>query len=383
MTVKFVGWKNGLNIKWDRENGSNMHTGSVNYKFKAFGGRGFIDFRNTNKYVLAFIHIQKVGGTNLEKRLKNDIEGMECNCKVRTSCSCLRSNGKSWVVMRYTQFGNSKTVWPCGLHPDYTMLVQCIPKLMHDVNRKHVNATILYFTLLRNPVERYLSEFRHVQRGGTWRKANIKCKSSNLCYDGDNWSNATLKSFMACEWNPANNRQTRMLADLTSVGCDNFDAMKKEKRDEFLYKSAVRLLRSIPFFALTEMPAKSQFIFEKTFNLKFKKDWGLYETGYSKEFMKNVSRDDIKQIEQVNHLDMKLYTIATQLFKKRLSFLEKVFSEVPKNTKVIKNKKDKSTLQKNWKNKKTKMKVKEKKIKKKRGKKDKKRKFKKLKVTET
>lgn len=32
-----------------------------------------------------------------------------------------------------------------------------------------------YITLLREPVVRYLSEFRHVQRGATWKTARHWC----------------------------------------------------------------------------------------------------------------------------------------------------------------------------------------------------------------
>ena len=34
---------------------------------------------------------------------------------------------------------------------------------------------LLYITLLRDPVQRYLSEWRHVQRGATWLAANLRC----------------------------------------------------------------------------------------------------------------------------------------------------------------------------------------------------------------
>ena len=32
-----------------------------------------------------------------------------------------------------------------------------------------------YITILRDPIKRYISEFRHVERGGTWR--NVCCNN--------------------------------------------------------------------------------------------------------------------------------------------------------------------------------------------------------------
>ena len=33
----------------------------------------------------------------------------------------------------------------------------------------------LYFTVLRDPVQRYISEWKHVQRGSTWISAKLMC----------------------------------------------------------------------------------------------------------------------------------------------------------------------------------------------------------------
>ena len=33
----------------------------------------------------------------------------------------------------------------------------------------------LYVTMLRDPVTRYLSEYKHVQRGATWKSTRLKC----------------------------------------------------------------------------------------------------------------------------------------------------------------------------------------------------------------
>ena len=359
-----MSWKNGLGVKWGAiglvQPWSNK---SIDRNRTMKDNQNLIDLRNTENCVLAFIHIQKAGGTNFEKLL-TDIEGLECRCPVKKrlgNCKCLRSKGDPWIVMRYVGFGMMKS-WPCGLHPDYTMLKKCIPKLMHDSFGTDFNPRVLFFTLLRDPVQRYLSEFRHVQRGAAWRNAKMKCRSEEKCYDGWNWTGVSLKNFMACKWNPANNRQTRMLADLRFLKCNDFYKMSKEKRDNLLFDSATRVLKNMAFFSLTEKPAESQFIFEKTFNVKFNKEWKLFRTGYSKEYMKNMSHVDIQKIEDINYLDMKLYNFALSLFAKRLAYLEELFLEKPKKTRVIQHKKDKIVLQKNWKNKRMKVKTRETKL---------------------
>jgi len=49
----------------------------------------------------------------------------------------------------------------------------------------------VYITFLRDPVNRYLSEFKHVQRGATWSTARLKCNGISAagtivprCYPG-------------------------------------------------------------------------------------------------------------------------------------------------------------------------------------------------------
>lgn len=72
---------------------------------------------------------------------------------------------------------------------------------------------------------RYLSEFRHVQRGATWKGSRHFCKGRPAtmdeippCYEGDNWEGVELDQFINCDSNLAANRQTRMLADLELIG---------------------------------------------------------------------------------------------------------------------------------------------------------------------
>lgn len=56
---------------------------------------------------------------------------------------------------------------------------------------------------------------------------------------------------MECPYNLARNRQTRMLADLSIVGCYN-STLSKSDRDRLMLASAKHNLQFMPFFMLTE-----------------------------------------------------------------------------------------------------------------------------------
>ena len=69
-------------------------------------------------------------------------------------------------------------------------------------------------TFLRDPVSRFLSELKHVQRGATWKEANHICKGRPpspeelpTCYAGEDWRRVGIDEFMDCDSNLAINRQ--------------------------------------------------------------------------------------------------------------------------------------------------------------------------------
>ena len=126
---------------------------------------------------------------------------------------------------------------------------------------------------------------------------------------------------MACPHNLANNRQTRMLANLSMVGCYNQSAMTPQRRDAMLLQSAKENLRDMAFFGVMEQQLETQFLFEQTFHLEFIQDFVQYNSSHATSVAVGVQSKLLERIKQTNHLDMQLYEYAKQLFNKRYLFM--------------------------------------------------------------
>ncbi|MGH0134685.1 UNVERIFIED_CONTAM: hypothetical protein FKN15_036657 [Acipenser sinensis] len=179
--------------------------------------------------------------------------------------------------------------------------------------------------MLRDPVSRFLSEWKHVQRGATWKTSLHMCDGRSptqdelpTCYLGDDWSGVTLQEFMDCTYNLANNRQVRMLADLSLVGCYNLSSMNESERNEILLRSAKDNLKNMAFFGLTEYQRKTQYLFERTFNLKFISPFTQLNSTRAANV--DIEWPTRRRIEELNFLDMQLYEYAKDLFLQRFQF---------------------------------------------------------------
>ncbi|KAM4621470.1 heparan-sulfate 6-O-sulfotransferase 2 [Polymixia lowei] len=281
-----------------------------------------VDFNIKGDDVIVFLHIQKTGGTTFGRHLVRNIQlERPCECHAgQKKCTCYRPGKKeTWLFSRFS------TGWSCGLHADWTELTNCVPSLMdtHDPpNTPLPRRNYYYITILRDPVWRYLSEWRHVQRGATWKASLHVCDGraptlSELpsCYSGDDWSGCSLQDFMDCPYNLANNRQTRMLADLSLVGCYNVSAMSEEDRWAVLLESAKRNLRGMAFFGLTEYQRKTQYLFERTFSLEFIAPFT--QLNGTRAASVEVAAETQHRIRQLNQWDVELYEYARDLFLQR------------------------------------------------------------------
>ncbi|XP_014210412.1 heparan-sulfate 6-O-sulfotransferase 2 [Copidosoma floridanum] len=263
--------------------------------------------------VIVFLHIQKTGGTLFGKHLVRDLDLTKpCTCQRRRKrCFCHRPYRKeNWLFSRYS------TGWKCGLHADWTELTSCVDTELNKIEGNNFKRRYFYITIIRDPVARYLSEFRHVQRGATWKGARHWCGGTQAnipqCYPGINWQGVSLEEFMACPYNLANNRQTRMLADLSLIGCYN-SSLSPEERDRLMLASAKRNLKYMPFFMLTEYQKVGQYSFEETFKLRFAVAFEQHNATLSAATMATLTPGQLEAVQRLNKLDLELYRFATDL----------------------------------------------------------------------
>ncbi|XP_072300715.1 heparan-sulfate 6-O-sulfotransferase 3-B [Eucyclogobius newberryi] len=281
-----------------------------------------VEFKIKGDDVIVFLHIQKTGGTTFGRHLVRNIRlEQPCDCKPgQKKCTCHRpGKEESWLFSRFS------TGWSCGLHADWTELTNCVPVIMDKKEAQRNKRNFYYITMLRDPVSRYLSEWKHVQRGATWKTALHMCDGRSPtqdelpnCYNGDDWSGVTLSDFMNCPSNLANNRQVRMLADLSLVGCYNLSSMNESQRGHILLSSAMSNLKNMAFYGLTEFQRKTQYLFERTFSLRFISAF----TQINSTRAANVALSEAvrRRIEELNYLDVQLYEYAKDLFLQRFQF---------------------------------------------------------------
>ncbi|MGH0181337.1 UNVERIFIED_CONTAM: hypothetical protein FKN15_006185 [Acipenser sinensis] len=284
--------------------------------------RRTVDFNIKGDDVIVFLHIQKTGGTTFGRHLvRNILLEQPCECRAgQKKCTCLRPGKKeTWLFSRFS------TGWSCGLHADWTELTNCVPALMDitaEPTPQKPRRNYYYITILRDPVSRYLSEWRHVQRGATWKASLHVCEGRTptpselpACYSGDDWSGCTLADFMDCPYNLASNRQARMLADLSLVGCYNLSVMGEEQRSRALLESAKRNLKEMAFFGLTEFQRKTQYLFERTFHMRFISPFTQFNS--TRATSVEVELETQRRIRELNVLDVELYEYARDLFLQR------------------------------------------------------------------
>ncbi|XP_061396605.1 heparan-sulfate 6-O-sulfotransferase 1, partial [Musca vetustissima] len=276
--------------------------------------------------VMVFLHIQKTGGTSFGRHLVHDLDlKRPCECqRQRKRCYCFRPHrNENWLFSRYS------TGWRCGLHADWTELTSCVDQVLDKNEGESAKRRYFYISLIREPLARYMSEYRHVKRGATWKNSRHWClgrqatqKELPPCYKGDDWLDVTIDEFAGCESNLATNRQTRMLADLALVGCYNKSAMPAHERDRVMLASAKRNLASMAYFGLTEYQKISQYIFEETFNLRFAIPFEQHNNTLSVSAIHNLRPDQRRKIEELNNLDIELYAFAKNLLFERFEHLK-------------------------------------------------------------
>ena len=277
--------------------------------------------------VMVVLHIQKTGGTFFGRNLVQNLDlERPCEHDRDNIYECKRTGSNQiWLYSRYS------TGWICGPHAGWTELTSCIPHVLKSKSSSTParSRRIFYVTWVREPVHRFLSEFGHVRRGATWKTVRHVCNGKKYvipkCYKGANWANVTLQEFLDCPHNLAFNRQTRMLANMSSIGCYSKGGFPDDgEREKAMLHSAKKNLRALSFFGLVEYQKESQFLFEKTFGLKFREPFTQKNHTWSKNARIRLSTAENRKIEGVNKLDARLYEYARKIFFERLEHFRKL-----------------------------------------------------------
>ncbi|CAI2737544.1 unnamed protein product [Dicrocoelium dendriticum] len=213
--------------------------------------------------------------------------------------------------------------------------------------------------MLRNPVERYLSEWLQMRRGATWHTSLLRCNGKSArsgwfrpCYTvpefmsnvtspaylprRQTWYNVSLQTFLRCQFNLANNRQTRMLANLTSLGCYSKLAqwLKPSRSPYQLLSTAQRTLcLSAKYnlagifrtFGLSDHMVYTQYMLQRALKIVFNfplTNLSSFVHGnrtHTQDVMHMMSATDLLKVYYANRLDAELYEFAKRLFLLRFT----------------------------------------------------------------
>ncbi|XP_063713921.1 heparan-sulfate 6-O-sulfotransferase 2-like [Symsagittifera roscoffensis] len=197
-----------------------------------------------------------------------------------------------------------------------------------------------YVSVLRDPLTKFLSEWRHVQRSATWKRSNHMCNSQpheiRSCYEGEEWSGVSLDEFISYRWNLAFNRQTRMLADLSLVNCyefityqyntTNLNSLSSPDRERLkvlehtMLESSKSNLKRLAFLAILGRSSESHSLISASLGLHFHE--GAFGTRTPKSGIVQLEDGVRKRILMLNYLDSELFNFATAIFNERLKLLE-------------------------------------------------------------
>jgi len=114
-----------------------------------------------------------------------------------------------------------------------------------------------------------------------------------------------------------------MLSNLTLVGCyDHTTIPDSAERDRILLNSAMENLRQMAYFGLTERQADTQFLFERTFGIQFRRRFVQFNNTHANKA--DVTDSEIRAVQKLNRLDVELYKFASRLFDERVRWARAV-----------------------------------------------------------
>ena len=322
--------------------------------------------------ILVILHIPKTSGTHWYKLITRKLFTQTSDNVYTKSCQ----NEYGLIKCKFNSYSrNTEDIFRqsqvCNTHSGYSDLIDCIKAKRPYLS---ANSDIQMITFLREPVKRYISQI-YYRPDGLWARdlSEKKCPNFKLydksCNTKSTWQNSTWQTFLECDYNRAINQQMRMLANYDNIGCDVLSCWLKssdctqslkESNENKMLESAKKTLKSMKFFGLTEYQELSEYLFEKTFDNKYKfseslidnEEWDkiswnnfvdrmkivvrpvfkselnvtkIYEAidetegnTVASRKSKRISDKDLDLVSQLNSLDMELYKFAKDLFFKRI-----------------------------------------------------------------
>jgi len=194
----------------------------------------------------------------------------------------------------------------------------------------------IYLTMLRDPVERTISQFEHIRRdklGNNWVSENFLSHDELL---SDLFKDENKRKRLG-------NSQTRYIG----LDCNVFDFTKDmdEKTlnhfrfdgnlhkfqnnisDEEILENAKNRILDYEFFGITEKFEESMFLLHYTFGWKPIKNMWKLNVSAPRPHKQDLSKETKEQIETWNELDRKLYDFAVKHFEERISIMTKTLKE--------------------------------------------------------
>ncbi|KAH9279153.1 Heparan-sulfate 6-O-sulfotransferase 1-A [Echinococcus granulosus] len=234
--------------------------------------------------------------------------------------------------------------WRCGLHADFTELRECVPRMLNKLEGHERPRRLVYFTILRGALDRYVSEWLHTRRGGTWVKATLRCRGlsprpfqylpCSYVFDA-NVSQLSFNRFANCPGSLSSNRQTRMIASLDDLGCySNLREWTKPAnlavnfslsppQIDLLASAVENLATAFATFGLIEHTIYTQYMYRMLLGLVFRIPFknNINTSWVSEAYQEpGLLSSDWKQVAEArNQIDMMFVAFARHLFTHRLA----------------------------------------------------------------
>ncbi|KAH9489936.1 hypothetical protein Btru_038300 [Bulinus truncatus] len=178
------------------------------------------------------------------------------NVQATTKESVDSINNRPWLFNSYNTSG-----FVCGEHADFTSLTSCPIDHWFKTSGFDTRSFRRYhlMTMLREPTARYISEWLYLKNEEEHFfkneprlvvLASIELQKKRVhCFVGIKTSTLSLLDFLNCR--QTNNRQTRMLANLTTV---NSMGLSGQDYEMAMLHSAQQTLLKLPFYGIINRP---------------------------------------------------------------------------------------------------------------------------------